>query len=198
MLQAPGRDENSRKLYESHPVIGAKLLMSEREIDPSAAIVAFEHHVRLDRKGFPTLTKSNAPHAFTRLVAVASDYDRMTGGYPGVPMMSVWEAVSTIIQGIGTLYDLAAVRAFLSVIGCLPEGTPVRLRDGREGIVAGTGRQSWLCPEIAILRDSDGNEVEPQVVLTDGIMAAGQSVIDSFRTVTESDRERLETLRDAE
>lgn len=197
VLHDRDHDAASTAAYETHPILGARMLLERWEIDPTAAIVAFEHHARLDLKGFPRLGARKSLHAFSRIVAVASDYDRFTGGYPGVASTTVWEAVGKLVRGVFSAYDPAAVRGFLAIVGCVPEGAPVRLLDGREGIVAGLGAHSWLCPRVAILRDAEGREVPPTVIETDGLAPPGESVVEDFSQVTERDLERLEILRDA-
>jgi HD-GYP domain-containing protein (c-di-GMP phosphodiesterase class II) len=197
VLRDRDRDPGARREYELHPLVGAKLLLERWEIDPIAAIVAYEHHACLDLKGFPRLGARKSMHAFSRIVAVASDYDRMTGGYPGCPVRTVWEAVAELVKGVGSTYDPAAVRGLLHLTGTLPEGTPVKLVDGREGIVAGgagTALKSWLYPNVVVLRDATGAEVGPEVVSTDGVVTPGEPVVKGFLQLTERDLQRIEAL----
>jgi len=195
VLRQPDGHDARRASYQTHPELGAKMLLGHWEIDPTAAIVAHEHHAGHDLSGFPTLGRRRALHPFTRVVAVASDYDRMTGGYPGVETVPIWEAVGALVRGVGSTYDPAAVRGMLRIVGCVPEGTPVKLLDGREGIVSGPGRSTWLAPDVAILRDVAGEPVEPpEIVATDGLAPPGESVVQSYMHVTELDRDRLDVL----
>ena len=153
--------------FQTHPVRGAKLLLQRTDVDATAAIVALEHHARLDLKGYPRLRAVRGQHPFSRIVAVASDYDLLIGGYAGERTLDPAAAVRELVRGAGSTYDASAVRALLRVIGLVPEGTAVTLVDRSQGVVAGIGARSWLAPAVAVLRDPSGDEVEPRIVTTD-------------------------------
>lgn len=166
-------EDQVRREYERHPRTGAKRLLREGKFDPSAAIVALEHHARFDGHGFPALVhlgERGGLHPFSRVVAVAAAYDRLAGARAGEAPLTPGEALARLVAGAGSVYDPAAVRALVSIAGLFPEGTAVRLADGRSGISAGVGSAPgsphWGRPDVVVLRDAGGKAVEPSIVTT--------------------------------
>jgi putative nucleotidyltransferase with HDIG domain len=67
---------------KTHPVHGAAQLLKHPEIPRVAAIVAYEHHLKYDRTGYPTLTRDRPQHIASRLTAVADHFDAMRSNRP--------------------------------------------------------------------------------------------------------------------
>jgi HD-GYP domain-containing protein (c-di-GMP phosphodiesterase class II) len=195
LLHKRGADEPARAEYEKHPLYGAKLLLASGGIDGTAAIVALEHHVGHNLRGFPRLRTKRCLHPFSRIAGLASDFDRVTGGYAGAQLHTTANAMLKIVAETGSTYDPAAVRGLLRLVGYVPEGTAVRLRDGREGIVTGIGRRTWLAPEVAILREPGGAEIAPKIVETDALVSPGQASVATVWVPKEAEAKRLSPLR---
>ncbi len=67
---------------KTHPIHGAAQLLKHPEIPKVAAIVAYEHHLKYDRTGYPTLTRDRPQHVASRLTAVADHFDAMRSNRP--------------------------------------------------------------------------------------------------------------------
>jgi HD-GYP domain-containing protein (c-di-GMP phosphodiesterase class II) len=67
---------------QTHPVHGAAQLLRHAEIPRVAVIVAYEHHLKYDRSGYPKLTRDRPQHIASRLAAVADHYDAMRSNRP--------------------------------------------------------------------------------------------------------------------
>jgi HD-GYP domain-containing protein (c-di-GMP phosphodiesterase class II) len=67
---------------QTHPVHGAAQLLRHPEIPRVAVIVAYEHHLKYDRSGYPKLTRDRPQHIASRLAAVADHYDAMRSNRP--------------------------------------------------------------------------------------------------------------------
>lgn len=67
---------------KTHPVHGAAQLLKHPEIPKVAAIVAYEHHLKYDRTGYPALTRDRPQHVASRLTAVADHFDAMRSNRP--------------------------------------------------------------------------------------------------------------------
>jgi HD-GYP domain-containing protein (c-di-GMP phosphodiesterase class II) len=67
---------------KTHPVHGAAQLLRHPEIPRVAAIVAYEHHLRFDRTGYPTLTRDRPQHIASRITAVSDHFDAMRSNRP--------------------------------------------------------------------------------------------------------------------
>lgn len=67
---------------KTHPVHGAAQLLKHPEIPKVAAIVAYEHHLKYDRTGYPNLTRDRPQHIASRITAVADHFDAMRSNRP--------------------------------------------------------------------------------------------------------------------
>jgi HD-GYP domain-containing protein (c-di-GMP phosphodiesterase class II) len=67
---------------KTHPVHGAAQLLRHPDIPKVAAIVAYEHHLKYDRTGYPTLTRDRPQHVASRITAVSDHFDAMRSNRP--------------------------------------------------------------------------------------------------------------------
>jgi HD-GYP domain-containing protein (c-di-GMP phosphodiesterase class II) len=59
-----------RSMVKRHPIEGARLLLASDESLDLAAVVAYEHHLRMDGSGYPTITYPRSAHYVSRLIQV--------------------------------------------------------------------------------------------------------------------------------
>jgi HD-GYP domain-containing protein (c-di-GMP phosphodiesterase class II) len=123
-LRNPGRLTNEDwAQVRLHPQEGASTIMAATGIGQEiAAVVALEHHARLDGTGYPDLG-GKQPHLFSRIVAIADAYDAITSFRPYRPARTPNEALRVLLQGVGTSYDPDLVRLFIQMTGEYPPGS---------------------------------------------------------------------------
>ena len=104
-----------------HPQEGAAAILAAaapgQEI---AAVVAFEHHARFDRQGYPGMTYSRPAHFFSRLVSTADTYDALTTRRSYRRAETPNRALRVLLQGGGTLYDPIWCRRSSRWSVCIP------------------------------------------------------------------------------
>jgi HD-GYP domain-containing protein (c-di-GMP phosphodiesterase class II) len=123
-LRNPGRLTNEDwAQVRLHPQEGASTIMAATGVGQEiAAVVALEHHARLDGTGYPDLG-GKQPHLFSRVVAIADAYDAITSFRPYRPARTPNEALRVLLQGVGTSYDPDLVRLFIQMTGEYPPGS---------------------------------------------------------------------------
>lgn len=121
-------------------------------------LAIYEHMLPLDRSGSDTLV-SGPLHLFSRIIAIARDYDRLTT--MGVGSMLPGDALQHLRTQSGTRYDEDLVDVFINLIGRYPVGTAVRLSTGEVALIYHTHADASLSerPVIRILRDERGKAV---------------------------------------
>ncbi|MBI3595915.1 MAG: HD domain-containing protein [Nitrospirae bacterium] len=67
---------------KKHPVHGATVLLQHSEIPPIAAIVAYEHHLKYDGSGYPSMKQKRMPHIASRITAISDQFDAMRSNRP--------------------------------------------------------------------------------------------------------------------
>lgn len=114
-----------------HPQEGAlAILHSAAPGQEFAAVVAFEHHARYDRTGYPLLGYARRPHPFSRLVTVADVYDALTTRRSYRRAESPTRALLTLAKGAGTEFDPGMVDLLVGMVGVHPVGAVLELDDG--------------------------------------------------------------------
>jgi HD-GYP domain-containing protein (c-di-GMP phosphodiesterase class II) len=79
ILQKPGPlSEEEWRIMRQHPLLGAEVLSRLSVANRLPMIVAFEHHMRFDRQGYPFLRADWTQHPVSRLACVADVFDAMT------------------------------------------------------------------------------------------------------------------------
>jgi putative nucleotidyltransferase with HDIG domain len=101
-----------RLAMQAHTVEGAKLLLTRHRHMDLAAVVAYEHHLKLDGTGYPKLRYPREPHFASRVVAVAEVYDAFCTSWPAVPALSPEEALQRVEAQSGRAFDADVVTAF--------------------------------------------------------------------------------------
>ena len=79
ILRKPGLlEEDEWRVMRRHPVLGADLLSRLPGSNRLPMIVAFEHHMRFDTKGYPFIREGWVQHPVSRLACMADVFDAMT------------------------------------------------------------------------------------------------------------------------
>lgn len=79
VIRKPGiLDEGEWRAMRRHPVLGADLLSRMPGTNRLPMVVAFEHHMRFDGKGYPFIRGDWFQHPASRLVCLADVFDAMT------------------------------------------------------------------------------------------------------------------------
>jgi HD-GYP domain-containing protein (c-di-GMP phosphodiesterase class II) len=152
------------EIIKSHTAEGADLLKRIQLVDQMPMVVAFEHHQRHDRQGYPG-TSGQEQHLFSKIVAVCDAYDAMTTRRPFRQEIRPDKALAVIMQGRGKAYDPSITKALVALVGIYPMGATVRLDDGSTAVVYRVNRDDLLRPRVKLLVDADGRWLEePETV----------------------------------
>ena len=117
ILNKPGKlTEQERAVINSHTVEGARIIIeTERDLDV-AAVVAYEHHIRIDGAGYPSMLYKRASHPASVLVHVCDVFDALRTNRPYRDAMSMKRALSIIEEGAGSDFDADVAHAFLEMM----------------------------------------------------------------------------------
>jgi putative nucleotidyltransferase with HDIG domain len=117
ILNKPGKlSDREREVMNSHTVEGARLILEAEEELDMAAVVAYEHHIRIDGSGYPALRYKRACHHASDLVHVCDVFDALRTHRPYRAAMSAERAVSIIEEGAGTEFDADIAHAFVKMM----------------------------------------------------------------------------------
>jgi HD-GYP domain-containing protein (c-di-GMP phosphodiesterase class II) len=116
ILNKPGPlDVDEWSVMRNHPELGVRIV-EPIGFSKSATEIILTHHERWDGRGYPLgLQKEEIPLT-SRAFSVADAYDAMTSDRPYRPAMDPADALDTIRQSAGSLYDPDVVELFEEVV----------------------------------------------------------------------------------
>lgn len=105
VLFRPGKRTGAvRRSFQTHPVVGAKLLARVPRLAPLVPVVRY-HHERWDGKGYPDGLSGEAIPLGARILAVADTFDALTAGRLYRLPMSGLSAIREITRHAGRQFD---------------------------------------------------------------------------------------------
>jgi putative nucleotidyltransferase with HDIG domain len=117
ILNKPGKLlPEERAVMNSHPVEGAKIIISSEPDLDLAAVVAYEHHIMINGGGYPTLIYPRGCHQSSRLVHVCDVYDALRTNRPYRDAWPADKILSYIEERSGTEFDGEIAHAFTRMV----------------------------------------------------------------------------------
>ena len=124
ILRKPGPlDEAEWGIMRRHPVLGADLLSRLAGSNRLPMIVAFEHHLRFDMRGYPSVPAGWVQHPVSRLACVADVFDAMTSRRAYKKAIPNADVRSYVRDESGRTFDPRLVRVLDLMLGQLDEET---------------------------------------------------------------------------
>ncbi len=164
-------DDHEWQQMKAHPWYGVLALFNLRgygAIPYRSLIVAFEHHMRVDMKGYPRIKRPREMSLFSKIIAVADGFDAATTrrSYQTTPMQPD-KVLYEMWKNPGRGMDTVLVKGMINLLGVYPVGTCVRLTSDEVAVVHGPNPNPRRIdrPLVRVIVDADGNEVEGGPVL---------------------------------
>jgi HD-GYP domain-containing protein (c-di-GMP phosphodiesterase class II) len=172
-----------KKSILAHTIAGYKGLRALSVPDP-LALVAMEHHERLDGSGYPRALRGEQISLYSRIVAVACSFDGITADRPFKDSLDGHHGIIDLLKNNKNRYDENVLKALIFSISLYPVGTYVLLSNEAKGVVVKTNPQNPKCPVVKILVDKTGVQLsEPVLIQTSD--QAGTSI---FRVLEDSEK----------
>jgi HD-GYP domain-containing protein (c-di-GMP phosphodiesterase class II) len=153
------------EIVKKHPILGAESLLGAKGLNRLAIVVAMEHHLGYDMKGYPRIQTVQRPHLFSRIVEVVDVYDALTSqrAYrkPALPD----NALRLIYSQAGKKLDPVLARAFVRLMGIYPVGCVVKLTTEEYGVVIAPGREDLTRPKVKVVLNADLEPLDPPIVV---------------------------------
>jgi putative nucleotidyltransferase with HDIG domain len=117
ILNKPGKlSDEEREVINRHPGDGARIIIETEENLDLAAVVAYEHHIRIDGGGYPRFTFERRCHQASDLVHVCDVFDALRTHRPYREAWSTEKAISIIEEGAGPEFHADIARAFIQMM----------------------------------------------------------------------------------
>ncbi len=149
-------------LVQQHPEQGFNILRTAQEIPITATHIAFQHHERVDGKGYPRTLAADKILEYARVVAVADTFDALVSDRPYRKGMIPHEAYEVMMLLGDTYVDREILQLFLTHVAVYPIGSIVQLDNGQYGVVTQVPPKMQVRPCIRLLTDRQGKLLENQ------------------------------------
>ena len=141
------------EIVKTHPAHGYRML---RNI-PTASIMAYQHHERLDGSGYPRGISGDEITEESQITALADVFDALISNRQyrvGFPAHEAYE----FLAATGNIhFDITLVRAFLNNVAAYPTGVLLELSDGRIALALETPHGQPLLPRVRCMFDHNHN-----------------------------------------
>jgi HD-GYP domain-containing protein (c-di-GMP phosphodiesterase class II) len=117
ILTKPARlDPDERAVIETHPQRGYEELCQRPDLSFDQLMMVYQHHERVDGKGYPVGLQGDEIHPWARMLAVVDVFDAMTGIRPYRRPATAQEAMRYIQQSSGTHFDPEVVACWCTAM----------------------------------------------------------------------------------
>ena len=149
ILNKPGKLTNAEyDVMKHHTILGYELLKKTIGVTHRQALVALQHHERMDGSGYPFGLTGRHVDLFGRITSVADQFHAMTSKrvyrYPA----PFYQVLSQMEKDTFGALDPAITRVFLEKVMSSLIGHSVMLTDGRQGVILMMNAQELTRPLI--------------------------------------------------
>jgi HD-GYP domain-containing protein (c-di-GMP phosphodiesterase class II) len=180
------------EIMKMHTIYGAEMLRAMPGTSDLSIMVAFEHHLRYDCKGYPSVKNHRRLNFCTHMTTIADAFDAMRTLRPYSQRMSAEEIAVRMEADSGTHFEPTLLKRFFRMLDLFPTGSSVSLSTGEEAIVVERRETDYMRPLIKVTKDSEGITLVdgPKMDLADPAQAAGIRIIGGVNSSQSSKTKR--------
>jgi putative nucleotidyltransferase with HDIG domain len=135
-----------------HTSQGAEILVKySNAVGKLPIVVAYEHHLRYDMKGYPHLAYSRKPHTASMIISMCDVYDALAQRRSYKKDFPPKKIYDIMMDGEGTSFDPELLHSFFRALGVWPIGTIVSLSNRRIAVVRKTNENDIFNPVVEII-----------------------------------------------
>jgi len=165
LQKSGGLTPQEYSIMQNHANWGRDMLMALPKVVHATIDVAYNHHERLDGRGYPRgLVDYQIPYN-AKVVAIADTYDAITSNRAYDSARSSMNALEIIHRFRGTQFDTELALEFILMIGIYPPGSIVELKTGEIAIVLASNPKNRRKPRIMLVRTADKKRIPKYAML---------------------------------
>ena len=150
---------------QKHTEYGASILNESHAIPEEAIDIALHHHERIDRSGYPSKLGGQEISRNAKLVGMVDVYDSLTSTTPYRSYISSTDALKSMYDWRGTLFDANLVESFIQCLGIYPVGSTLELNSGEIGIVISASPENRLYPKMLLVKEERNKFYDPPRII---------------------------------
>lgn len=153
IIQKPDKlSEEEFDIVRSHSAFGAQILLKySQTLGMLVPLVAFEHHLGYNGKGYPKLAFEQKPHTASLIVSICDVYDALTQrrSYKREYSPALIYEIMTKLRG--KLFHPELLDSFFKILGVWPYGTLVLLNDDTVAVVRKQNAHDIFNPIVEVI-----------------------------------------------
>ena len=146
-------------VMHTHPLVGAKVLATTPGVPDLAAVVAFEHHIKHDRSGYPKVTRPRSLNFYSHICTIVDSYDSLTTVRPYRAPVRPEQAAGWMLYSGNSQFEPRLLRRFAAMLRLYPVGAIVKLNTGEWAMVVGGSERDPSRPVVRLMVDGHGTLV---------------------------------------
>jgi HD-GYP domain-containing protein (c-di-GMP phosphodiesterase class II) len=161
ILNKKGKLKDSEfEVIKKHSLKSALLILklkTDKHRRVQLFVSPFEHHIRYDHSGYPSIDKRRPISLFGRILTIVDVYDAITSPRIYRPTsMSPDRALGLMLSDSGKHYDPVLLKVFVNMLGLYPVGTLLELNTGEIGLALHTDEENdQTRPKVQLLNLSE-------------------------------------------
>jgi HD-GYP domain-containing protein (c-di-GMP phosphodiesterase class II) len=116
LLKSTSFNEEEKRLIHSHPQKGYEELCRFESVSFGQLMMAYQHHERVDGKGYPVRIAGNEMHYWAKICAVIDVFEALTGKRPYRKPEPLGKVLEYMTDAADTHFDKEIVRCWSAVI----------------------------------------------------------------------------------
>ena len=117
ILCKPGKlDDNEFRRIRQHPLLGFKKLAHREDLSDGQLMMVYQHHERLDGRGYPVGSMGDEIHPWAKLCAVVDVFEALTSQRPYRKPMPRKKALEVLERDNGTAFDPEVLECWKTII----------------------------------------------------------------------------------
>jgi HD-GYP domain-containing protein (c-di-GMP phosphodiesterase class II) len=141
-----------------HPILGLYALERLRGIPDSVSYAAYQHHERINGKGYPNGRSGKLIHPYSQIVSIADVFNAMCNERAYRKAYNPAEAMKQVLDmALTGLLRKQYVRNLLKYFSAFPVGSLVLLNNRSTAKVVQSNEKNPMKPVVSVLTDSKEN-----------------------------------------
>ncbi len=117
ILNKPGKlDEFEFRTIKEHPLAGFRRLTKSNEATQTQLLMTYQHHERLDGKGYPVGIGGHEIDIASRICTVADVFEAMTSNRPYRSALSYKQTLEIMGEGVNNAFDKEVFQCWSSIV----------------------------------------------------------------------------------
>ena len=153
LIKSPDKlSDEEFEMMKSHTELGSDILLRHtRQLGVLPAIVAFEHHLRYDLRGYPKLYFAARPHIASLIVSLCDVYDALNARRSYKKSYPPEFIHSLMLKEKGKMFEPELLEKLFMIMGVWPVGTIVSLTDKSVAIVLEENEDDIFYPKVEVV-----------------------------------------------